>query len=70
VKACTSTFRDVVQSSKRVLSFPVFISFAIADTPIPQTIQWSSKSYGPDGPWQAVTIKVGSILTPVGLLPG
>jgi hypothetical protein len=48
----------------------LFITFTIGSTPLPQAIQWSSKSYGPDGPWQAVSIKIGSNLQPVDLLPG
>lgn len=37
---------------------------------IPQTAQWSSKSYGPDGPWQAITISIGTPPQTVDLLPG
>ncbi|PYH41785.1 aspartic-type endopeptidase [Aspergillus saccharolyticus JOP 1030-1] len=33
-------------------------------------MNWSSQSYGPDGPWQAVTVEVGSNKQPVALYPG
>ncbi|KAL3446135.1 aspartic peptidase domain-containing protein [Aspergillus insuetus] len=36
----------------------------------PYIMNWSSQSYGPDGPWQAVTILVGSNEQPVALYPG
>ncbi|THC90173.1 hypothetical protein EYZ11_010368 [Aspergillus tanneri] len=33
-------------------------------------MNWSSQAYGPDGPWQAVTIDIGSNRQPVALYPG
>ncbi|KFY16972.1 hypothetical protein V492_00981 [Pseudogymnoascus sp. VKM F-4246] len=36
----------------------------------PQVIPWSSNSYGPDGPWQAVNIRIGTPLQSIDLLPG
>lgn len=33
-------------------------------------MNWSSQAYGPDGPWQAVTIEVGSNRQPISLYPG
>lgn len=36
----------------------------------PLSMNWSSQAYGPDGPWQAVTISVGSNGQPIDLYPG
>ncbi|KAB8069873.1 aspartic peptidase domain-containing protein [Aspergillus leporis] len=36
----------------------------------PLVMNWSSQAYGPDGPWQAVTIAVGSNRQSVDLYPG
>ncbi|KAE8364932.1 aspartic peptidase domain-containing protein [Aspergillus caelatus] len=36
----------------------------------PLVMKWSSQAYGPDGPWQAVTIAVGSNRQPIDLYPG
>ncbi|PYH80543.1 putative aspartic-type endopeptidase [Aspergillus uvarum CBS 121591] len=36
----------------------------------PYVMNWSSKAYGPDGPWQAVMVEVGSNKQPVALYPG
>ncbi|TVY86395.1 hypothetical protein LAWI1_G008903, partial [Lachnellula willkommii] len=44
----------------------VSIVFAVA----PQAIPFSSNSYGPDGPWQAITIGVGTPSQSLDLLPG
>jgi hypothetical protein len=46
------------------------IACVLAEQNNPQTVKWSSKSYGPDGPWQAVTVYVGSPPQTVDLLPG
>ena len=42
----------------------------LADNIIPQAVQWSSKSYGPDGPWHDVTVSIGAPAQAVDLLPG
>lgn len=36
----------------------------------PQAVVWSEKSYGPDGPWAAVTVQMGTPWQSVDLLPG
>ncbi|RAL08052.1 putative aspartic-type endopeptidase [Aspergillus homomorphus CBS 101889] len=36
----------------------------------PHVMTWSSQAYGPDGPWQAVMVEVGSNKQPVALYPG
>lgn len=36
----------------------------------PQVVKWSDKSYGPDGPWSAVTVEIGTPAQKVDLLPG
>lgn len=51
-----------------LLPFCSLVSIAFAAAP--QTIPFSSKSYGPDGPWQAITIGVGTPSQSVDLLPG
>ncbi|KAI9928465.1 hypothetical protein ASPWEDRAFT_38679 [Aspergillus wentii DTO 134E9] len=36
----------------------------------PYTVTWSETSHGPDGPWQAITVKVGSKNQAIDLYPG
>ncbi|KAH6670638.1 aspartic-type endopeptidase-like protein [Halenospora varia] len=36
----------------------------------PYVAKWSTKSYGPDGPWQAVSVQLGSPAQSIDLLPG
>ncbi|GFF54523.1 hypothetical protein IFM46972_10043 [Aspergillus udagawae] len=36
----------------------------------PRTLTWSDKSFGPDGPWQAITLKIGTPPQNVALYPG
>jgi len=36
----------------------------------PWTVLWSDQTYGPDGPWQAVSVELGSNKQPVDLYPG
>jgi hypothetical protein len=36
----------------------------------PQGIRWSTTSYGPDGPWWAVQLTIGTPPQPIELLPG
>lgn len=52
-----------------------FTIFSILTTPTfsakqPRKILWSTNKYGPDGPWQAVKIEIGSPSQPVDLYPG
>jgi hypothetical protein len=54
---------------EQILLFSIIVCALAADS-IPQTVQWSSKSYGPDGPWLAVTVSIGTPSQPVDLLPG
>jgi len=42
----------------------------VADNIIPQAVQCLSKSYGPDGPWHAVTVNIGTPAQALDLLPG
>ena len=37
---------------------------------IPRALSWSSKTYGPDGPWHAVTVQVGTPSQSIDLFPG
>jgi hypothetical protein len=41
-----------------------------ADPPLPFAMTWSSRSFGPDGPWQAVQIGIGTPAQQVALYPG
>lgn len=36
----------------------------------PWTVLWSDQTYGPDGPWHAVSVELGSNKQPVDLYPG
>lgn len=55
--------------SKQLLLL-LLIGSGLAANNNPQTVQWSSKSYGPDGPWQAVTVSIGMPPQIFDLLPG
>jgi len=57
-------------ASRQSLLIFAFGAHAFVAALIPQLVQWSSKSYGPDGPWQAVTITIGTPPQTVDLLPG
>jgi hypothetical protein len=46
----------------------VFLDATYAASPYVMT--WSTQAYGPDGPWQAVTIEVGSEKQSIALYPG
>jgi len=46
-----------------------FVAFAAAAI-TPRQIVWSEKAYGPDGPWQAVTVNLGTPPQSVDLFPG
>lgn len=48
----------------------IFYQEAAALSGQTQIIPWSSNSYGPDGPWQAVNIRIGTPLQSIDLLPG
>ena len=50
------------------LFLSVFPDAAYAASPL--VMNWSSRAYGPDGPWQAITIEVGSNGQSVDLYPG
>jgi hypothetical protein len=39
-------------------------------TTLPRQLAWSSKTYGPDGPWHAISIDLGSNSQPLDLYPG
>ncbi|KAI9740130.1 MAG: hypothetical protein M1818_004881 [Claussenomyces sp. TS43310] len=51
----------------RILLFHLFFT---ANAQSPREVAWSSRSYGPDGPWQAVTVSVGTPSQNFDLLPG
>ncbi|TGO35688.1 hypothetical protein BHYA_0149g00010 [Botrytis hyacinthi] len=47
----------------------LFIPLALAGSNA-ISLQWSNRSYGPDGPWQAVSIDIGTPTQVIDLLPG
>ncbi|KAI9933270.1 hypothetical protein ASPWEDRAFT_43041 [Aspergillus wentii DTO 134E9] len=51
-----------------VFSCLLFAQHSLQQNPFPLT--WSSTTYGPDGPWHAVTVQLGSDLQLVDLYPG
>jgi hypothetical protein len=51
------------------LLFALFSNSAVSST-LPRQLQWSSKTYGPDGPWHAVSIDLGSDKQLLDLYPG
>ena len=51
-----------------VISHAIFIG--AQDTPVPLQVPLSTKHYGPDGPWQAVSVFVGTPWQQVDLYPG
>jgi hypothetical protein len=42
----------------------------LADNAAPQMVEWSTKTHGPDGPWYAVAVTIGTPSQVVDLLPG
>ena len=51
-----------------LLVFETFIPITYAASPFGMT--WSGKSFGPDGPWQAIQVNVGTPAQPIALYPG
>ncbi|PYH44751.1 uncharacterized protein BP01DRAFT_357430 [Aspergillus saccharolyticus JOP 1030-1] len=43
---------------------------SVVNAAVPFALTWSDKSYGPDGPWHAVEVKIGSAEQEVCLYPG
>lgn len=58
--------KSIINMVAATLFFAPFI--LAADQP--QAVIWSGKSYGPDGPWAAVTLEIGTPPQAVDLLPG
>ncbi|ELR02107.1 hypothetical protein GMDG_05267 [Pseudogymnoascus destructans 20631-21] len=56
--------------SKAIIIAIIFCRKSAALPGQTQIIPWSSNSYGPDGPWQAVNIRIGTPLQSIDLLPG
>lgn len=51
-------------------SFILFWPIAVGRSADPVTVPWSSKKFGPDGPWQAVSVQIGSDAQALNLYPG
>ncbi|PYI01873.1 acid protease [Aspergillus sclerotiicarbonarius CBS 121057] len=55
----------------RLLFLPLWgILLGVSHASTPYVMDWSTQAYGPDGPWQAVSIEVGSNKQTVALYPG
>ncbi|RDW73415.1 hypothetical protein BP6252_07322 [Coleophoma cylindrospora] len=55
------------------LVWPIILLYFLVDFSCaipPRAIEWSSKVYGPDGPWQAVSISIGTPGQNIDLYPG
>lgn len=52
-----------------ILLSSIVVKLSLA-TSVPRALAWSSKTYGPDGPWHAVTVEIGSPAQSVDLFPG
>ncbi|OJK03992.1 hypothetical protein ASPACDRAFT_1852908 [Aspergillus aculeatus ATCC 16872] len=48
----------------------IWIASIIAHAATPFTVPWTGQTYGPDGPWQAVQVKIGSDRQKIALYPG
>lgn len=48
--------------------FSAFITTSVAQAP--RLLEWSSKTYGPDGPWRAVSVSIGTPKQAIDLYPG
>lgn len=63
-----ATYYNLTMQSSWLL-FALVSNWAVSTT-LPRQFQWSSKTYGPDGPWHAVSIDLGSNKQPLDLYPG
>lgn len=52
------------------LLLAILIALTSASNIRPRPLVWSSQTYGPDGPWQAVKVQIGTPGQPVDLYPG
>src|SRR4051812_36816114 len=57
------------KSRSLLLIAGIFVPLATAESSA-QVIQWSDKTYGPDGPWQAISVNIGTPAQSIDLLPG
>lgn len=51
-----------------LLDVSFYISFTMAQSPYAMT--WSSDTYGPDGPWNAISVDIGTQQQSIALYPG
>jgi hypothetical protein len=55
------------------LLLPIFLSIIItvdSAGPVPRALKWSSTTYGPDGPWHAISLQIGTPAQEIDLFPG
>jgi peptidoglycan/LPS O-acetylase OafA/YrhL len=67
-----STCRDLLSSLMALFAILLLVSVCplSISTSGPRALAWSSKTYGPDGPWRAITVEIGSLAENVDLYPG
>ena len=53
-----------------LLSVPFVLATPLEPTNYPRALKWSSTTYGPDGPWYAITVLIGTPPQSVDLFPG
>ncbi|PYI28942.1 hypothetical protein BP00DRAFT_480155 [Aspergillus indologenus CBS 114.80] len=56
--------------SSLVFLVSIWGASALVHAATPFTVPWTGKTYGPDGPWQAVQVKIGSDRQEIALYPG
>lgn len=56
--------------SSLFLLVSIWIAPIIVHAATPFTVPWTGQTYGPDGPWQAVQVKIGSDRQEMALYPG
>ncbi|PQE30194.1 aspartic-type endopeptidase protein [Rutstroemia sp. NJR-2017a WRK4] len=57
------------RSRSLLLIAGIFVPLATGESSA-QVIRWSDKTYGPDGPWQAISVNLGTPSQSIDLLPG
>lgn len=67
-----STCRDLLSSLMALFAILLLVSVCplSISTSVPRALAWSSKTYGPDSPWHAITVEIGSPAQNVDLYPG
>ena len=64
------TMKSVIRYLFLLLNLHLIVRIRAADAPVPLQLLPSTEIYGPDGPWQAVSVQVGSPGQKINLYPG